>query len=67
VNPDFIKSNYLTTCSDKNVKKTVIKIYDGKQMVIHHRSSSMRAYLPLFQNDLPQIFIIVIMLLNNLT
>jgi hypothetical protein len=29
VAPDFIKSNYLTTCSNKNVKKTIIKIYDG--------------------------------------
>jgi hypothetical protein len=37
VNPDFIESNYLTTCSNQNVKKT-IKIYDGKQMVIHHQS-----------------------------
>jgi hypothetical protein len=27
VNPDFIKSNYLT-CSNKNVKKTIIKIYE---------------------------------------
>jgi hypothetical protein len=37
VNPDFIKSNYLT-CSNQNVKKTITKIYDGKQMIIHHQS-----------------------------
>jgi hypothetical protein len=35
VNPDFIKSNYLTTCSNKNVKITIIKIYDGEQIVIY--------------------------------
>jgi hypothetical protein len=38
VNPDFIKSNYLTACSNKNVKITIVKIYDGEQMVIYHRS-----------------------------
>jgi hypothetical protein len=37
VNLDFIKSNYLT-CSNQNEKKTIIKIYDGKQMDIHHQS-----------------------------
>jgi hypothetical protein len=26
VNPDFIKSNYLTACSNKNVKMTIVKI-----------------------------------------
>jgi hypothetical protein len=39
VNPDFIKSNYLT-CSNQNVKKIITKIYDGKQMVIHHKVAS---------------------------
>jgi hypothetical protein len=46
VNPDFIKSNYLT-CSNKNVKKT-IKIYDGKQMVIHHQSSRYNFEISLY-------------------
>jgi hypothetical protein len=38
VNPDFIKSNYLTASSNKNVKITIVKICDGEQ-VIHHQSS----------------------------
>jgi hypothetical protein len=38
VNPDFIKSNYLTACSNKNVKMTIVKIYDGEQMVTYHQS-----------------------------
>jgi hypothetical protein len=55
VNIDFIKSNYLTACSNKNVKITIVIIYDGEQT---------DGYLP------PQLqveFIIVTKLLNNLT
>jgi hypothetical protein len=38
VNPDFVGPNYLTACSNKNVKITIVKIYDGEQMVIYHQS-----------------------------
>jgi hypothetical protein len=55
VNPDFIKSNYLT-CSNKNVKKTIAKIYDGyppPKLQVEFRKLAVFIYLPLFENDLP--------------
>jgi hypothetical protein len=43
VNPDFIKSNYLTACSNKNVKITIVEIYDGNR----YRISKTRCiYIP---------------------
>jgi hypothetical protein len=38
VSPGFVEPNYLTACSNKNVKITIVKIYDGEQMVIYHQS-----------------------------
>jgi hypothetical protein len=63
VNPDFIKSNYLTACSNKNVKVKIIiiiKIYDEEQMYrwlsttkVAGRKLAVFIHLLLFENELP--------------
>jgi hypothetical protein len=44
----------LTTCSNKNVKKAIIKIYDGyppPKLQVEFRKLAVFIYLPLFEND----------------